>query len=121
MQYDIVTCLQVLEHVRPAEEFAQKLLAVGNTVIVSVPYKWPFGKTASHVQDPVDEEKLFSWFGREPNFQYMCTELTAPVQRLVQVYDDFPEQWHSLSKRDSLIKAKAVAAKRTKDKQGIPA
>lgn len=56
--YDLVLCLQVLEHVPDAEKFAQKLLTAGTTVVVSVPYKWPFGHKKSHVHDPVDEIKL---------------------------------------------------------------
>ena len=59
--FDLVLCLQVLEHVGPAGEFAQKLLAVGRTVIVSVPYRWPEGSCKHHVQDPVDEDKLRGW------------------------------------------------------------
>ena len=59
--FDLVLCLQVLEHIRPAAEFAQKLLATGKLVIVSVPYRWPAGSCQYHVQDPVDEEKLQGW------------------------------------------------------------
>ena len=101
--YDIVTCMQVLEHVPPAREFAQKLLSIGNVVVVSVPYKWPKGKTKSHVHDPVDEAKMLDWFGREPNFSYICTEVLAPVDRLIQVYERFPDKWAALTRRDSII------------------
>jgi hypothetical protein len=59
--FDLVLCLQVLEHVGPAAEFARKLLATGRLVIVSVPYRWPSGSCQHHVQDPVDEEKLQGW------------------------------------------------------------
>lgn len=59
--FDLVLCLQVLEHIRPAGEFAQKLLATGRLVIVSVPYRWPVGACKYHVQDPVDEDKLRGW------------------------------------------------------------
>ncbi|MBL0407490.1 methyltransferase domain-containing protein [Microvirga aerilata] len=101
-KYDIVTCFQVLEHVPDAEGFAQKLLEVGGIVIVSVPYKWPKGRTKSHVQDPVDEEKMLSWFHREPNFQYVCREVVAPVNRLIQVYDLMDGPWDALGRRDRL-------------------
>ena len=59
--FDLVLCLQVLEHIRPAAEFAQKLLAAGRLLIVSVPYQWPAGTCRHHVQDPVDEAKLRGW------------------------------------------------------------
>jgi len=59
--FDLVLCLQVLEHVGPAGEFAQKLRDAGRLVIVSVPYRWPAGSCKHHVQDPVDEDKLRGW------------------------------------------------------------
>lgn len=58
-KYDLVLCLQVLEHLDRPEEFARKLFTLGSTVIISVPYKWPKGEYPPHVQDPVDEEQLF--------------------------------------------------------------
>jgi len=101
--YDIVTCFQVLEHVPDAEAFAQKLLKLGKVVVVSVPYKWPKGKTKSHIHDPVDEEKMLSWFHRKPNFEYICREVIAPVDRLIQVYDVMDEPWDATGRRDQLL------------------
>lgn len=67
--FDIVTCLQVLEHIPDAERFAQKLLSsTRQHLVVSVPYKWREGKCRWHVHDPVDKRKMFNWFGREPNY-----------------------------------------------------
>jgi hypothetical protein len=109
-RYDVVTCLQVLEHVPNAASFAQKLLSIGNTVVVSVPYKWPEGHTKSHVHDPVDETKMRDWFGREPNFSYICTELLAPVTRLVQVYESSPNPWRGLNQRRRRIEQGAERA-----------
>ena len=108
-KYDVATCLQVLEHVAKAREFAQKLLATAAVVVISVPYKWPHGHTKSHVQDPVDERKMLGWFDREPNFSYIVNELKAPVQRLVCVYDSFATPWDSLNKRASLLKRAAAS------------
>lgn len=62
--FDLVLCLQVLEHLHQPEVFTRKLLAQGKVVIISVPYKWKPRPRSSHVQDPVDEEKLLSWTGR---------------------------------------------------------
>ncbi len=62
--FDLVLCLQVLEHVPQAEAFAQKLLGTGHTVIISVPYCWPAGVCKPHVHDPVDRDKLLGWTGK---------------------------------------------------------
>ena len=81
----MATCFQVLEHVPNAHGFAQKLLEISKVLVVSVPYKWEKGKNKTHVHDPVDETKLFEWFGREPDYFYLATELSG-VKRLIQVY-----------------------------------
>lgn len=62
--FDLVFCLQVLEHLVDPVPFAQKLLRVGRVAIISVPYKWPKGRCRFHPQDPVDEAKLQAWTGR---------------------------------------------------------
>jgi SAM-dependent methyltransferase len=82
--FDLVTCFQVLEHVRAADTFAKKLLTAGKVVVVSVPYRWK-GVVRGHVHDPVDEEKMLLWFGRKPSFAYIARELNN-VKRLIQVY-----------------------------------
>jgi hypothetical protein len=98
--YDICTCLQVLEHVPPAGDFAQKLLNTCNTLIVSVPYKWTFGNNSSHVHDPVDESKMLSWFKRKPNFSIVVREVVSDSRRLIQVYEcDNVDSWVSLNQR----------------------
>jgi hypothetical protein len=61
---DLALCLQVLEHLENPGPFARKLLEVGRTVILSVPYRWPKGLVPSHRQDPVDEDQLRQWTGR---------------------------------------------------------
>ncbi len=101
--YDLVLCLQVLEHVPDAQAFAQKLLSTGKTVIASVPYKWEKDRTPSHVHDPVDEIKMLKWFGREPNYSYNCREITSGVRRLIHVYDHSGFVWKSLKQRDQVI------------------
>lgn len=63
-RFDLILCLQVLEHLDEPEPFVRKLFAQGRVVIISVPYKWPLRPDSSHVQDPVDEEKFLSWTGR---------------------------------------------------------
>ena len=62
--FDLVLCLQGLEHLADPVPFCRKLLASGRVVIVSVPYCWPRGLCRYHLQDPVDEAKLLGWAGR---------------------------------------------------------
>jgi hypothetical protein len=102
-RYDLVLCLQVLEHVPDAGAFAQKLLASGKIVVASVPYKWRGGGVSTHVHDPVDEAKMLKWFGREPNFSYICTEISTGAKRLICVYDAIPQKWRSLRQRAILM------------------
>jgi hypothetical protein len=66
--YDVVTCLQVLEHLQNHEvgPFTRKLTHISGTLIVSVPYLWPRKITKSHHQDPVSIEKFHSWWPKPP-------------------------------------------------------
>ena len=106
-QYDLVLCLQVLEHVPSAGDFAQKLLASGKIVVASVPYKWAAGSVSAHKHDPVDEAKMRKWFGRDPNFSYICTEVNSGARRLICVYDSIPQKWRSLKQR-AIIMGKPI-------------
>lgn len=62
--YDLVLCLQVLEHVSEPESFCAKLMETGKCVIISVPYMWREGTCATHLHDPIDEAKLLTWTGK---------------------------------------------------------
>lgn len=84
--FDVGLCLQVLEHIPDVEEFAIKLMNICEILIISVPYKWTKGKTRFHVHDPVDEKKLGTWFGREPNYSYIVREING-TPRIICVYD----------------------------------
>ncbi len=89
-RYDVVLCLQVLEHVPPVEEFAAKLLEIGRHVIVSVPYKWPETAMQGHVHDPIDRAKFLSWFPRRPDYMIVAREPMSRSQmsgRLVAYFD----------------------------------
>jgi hypothetical protein len=85
--YDLVLCLQVLEHLDKPAPFARKLLACGRRVIVTVPYRWPPGHEPSHVQDPVDEAKLAAWLGRPWIEHLIAREADDPFARLIVVVD----------------------------------
>jgi hypothetical protein len=85
--FDLVICLQVLEHLDGPTPFARKLLATGATVIISVPYRWPQGMVSTHVQDPVDEAKLRGWAGRDWVERQVVRERNG-AERLIAVFRD---------------------------------
>ncbi|MFN8518245.1 MAG: hypothetical protein U0667_02390 [Chloroflexota bacterium] len=87
-RYDLVLCLQVLEHVPDARAFARKLLASGRIVIISVPYRWRPGKSKNHVQDPVTMGKIVGWFGRRPNYAHLVAEPAMGTGRIVCVFEE---------------------------------
>lgn len=91
-KFDIVTCLQVLEHIPDPKPFAQRLLELGNRLVVSVPYNWKAGKDKDHIHDPVDLQKMEKWFCRSPNYSIVVKEpfLWASHERLICIYDRDP-------------------------------
>jgi len=62
----LVTCLQVLEHVEDPSAFLRRCLSMATRVIVSVPYRWPKGREKHHLHDPVSENDVERWAGRQP-------------------------------------------------------
>jgi len=85
--YDLVLCLQVIEHVEDPTGFCRRLLAAGKIVIISVPYRWPAGAKDDHPHDPVDPAKLQSWTGRKPLGQEIVREFEGPMGgRLLTLY-----------------------------------
>ena len=81
-KYDLVLCMQVLEHISDVATFARKLFDCGSVVIISVPYRWPAGEHDGHIHDPVDELLLKQWTDREP------VKTSVVDRRLVCVYED---------------------------------
>jgi hypothetical protein len=101
--YDVGTCLQVLEHIDRADLFARKLLDTSGILIVSVPYKWKAKTGNSHVHDPIDEAKMRDWFQRDPNYSIVIQEVTTAARRLVNVYErGSTRAWKSLRQRSSV-------------------
>lgn len=87
--YDVVMCLQVLEHVADPTAFAAKLFSCATRlVVISVPYQWKRGAEPTHSHDPVDRVKLKSWVGREP-VQSRVVD-AHPYRRLVAAYHANP-------------------------------
>ena len=83
-RYDVVLCLQVLEHVPDPAAFTSKLFSCAPVVVLSVPYLWPAGKCRDHVHDPIDEEKLAAWVGRVPDHSSIVRDRNC--RRLVVAY-----------------------------------
>ena len=82
--FDLVLCLQVLEHLEEPAAFAKKVLETGRTAIISVPYLWAKGTWKTHIQDPVDEVKLELWTQRKPIETRIIEDLG--MKRLIAVY-----------------------------------
>ncbi len=83
--FDLVFCLQVLEHLEAPEPFTQKLLRTGKIIIISVPYKWRKGHCKWHVQDPVDEAKVLGW-AKKPWLNSAIVEDDG-AKRLIAVFE----------------------------------
>lgn len=96
-RFDLLTCLQVIEHVEDVERFCEKLLQTARVLVVSVPYKWQEGMVEGHIHDPVDFKKMNTWFGREPNYFHIVTEVASPLSRLICIYDvESNKKWGGL-------------------------
>jgi hypothetical protein len=86
--FDLVFCLQVLEHLEAPAPFARKLLRAGRVVVISVPYKWREGHCKWHKQDPVDEAKLLGW--TDKRWLKSTIAVDAGAARLVAVFEGTP-------------------------------
>lgn len=88
-KYDILTCMQVLEHVPEPTRFARRLTDLSDLLLISVPHKWPKGSVKSHVNDPVTLEDVIAWFGRKPNYHLVVREpfMGQKGERLFAIFD----------------------------------
>ncbi|PSO53322.1 MAG: hypothetical protein BRC35_16430 [Cyanobacteria bacterium QH_10_48_56] len=84
-RFDLVFCLQLLEHLEYPAPFAQKLLDTGKTIVISVPYKWHEESCEYHIQDPVDENKLLSWTQKSWLEKFVVQDYGAA--RMVAVFE----------------------------------
>jgi SAM-dependent methyltransferase len=71
-KFDLVICSQVIEHSDNPIIFAEKLMKLGKSLIVSTTYNVPFGKIEGHLQDPIDIPKFYSWFNKNPDITLIC-------------------------------------------------
>ncbi len=82
--FDVCLCLQVVEHVVTPESFVAKMFALAPVVVLSLPYRWKAGACPHHIHDPIDEDKLLAWTGREPRALEIVED--RGVSRMVVVY-----------------------------------
>jgi len=88
-QFEVVCCLQVLEHVEDPARFAVRLLsAASRRLVVSVPFHWPAVAGIGHKHDCIDDQQMATWFGRGPDKRDVVGD--AGCDRLVLVYDKPP-------------------------------
>lgn len=86
-QFDVVVCLQVMEHIDPAirREFAAKLVqTAGKLLVVSIPYKWQGSKEVVD-HNGLDEHNIAEWFGTK-SFKFDIVG-KAKQRRMVCVLD----------------------------------
>ena len=88
--FDVVTCLQVVEHQTDdrVKRFAAKLLTLGTWLIVSVPYEWAHRPDGQHPQDPINMQKLVTIMGQEPLYTEVVQDNKR--RRLIAVYGPHP-------------------------------
>ena len=88
-RFDVITCLQVLEHLDNPTKACRRMAELSDHLIVSVPFKWDPATTrkAGHVQDPVSIKKLNRWMGKKPVDRTIVNEPFLPRwPRLVAWY-----------------------------------
>lgn len=110
--FDLLTCLQVAEHVPEPAPFIKRLLELASICVISVPFMWPEGATTNHVNDPVSLEDITDWAGRSPNYSIVVDEPFAPRtanrkgRRLITVFDRDPtRRFNSRDKADRLVRS----------------
>eukprot|EP00746_Dinoflagellata_sp_MGD_P073090 gnl/MRDRNA2_/MRDRNA2_29666_c0_seq1.p1 gnl/MRDRNA2_/MRDRNA2_29666_c0~~gnl/MRDRNA2_/MRDRNA2_29666_c0_seq1.p1 ORF type:complete len:285 (-),score=44.13 gnl/MRDRNA2_/MRDRNA2_29666_c0_seq1:31-885(-) len=86
--YDLVLCSQVLEHVPNPVSFMQKLLTTGQTVVVTVPYRWPDYDMHFHKQHNIFLKDVRRWAKKQEMFYYISEESDkgAYSRRLLAVF-----------------------------------
>ena len=86
-QYDLVTCLQTLEHIRDPVPFVKKLRDIQKDIlIVSLPYMWSACKAPDeHQHDPMDLEMIHAWLGKNPLEEKIVAEARG-TERWIGVY-----------------------------------
>jgi len=84
--FDLVLCSEVIEHIATPREFVRKLLAIGDLVVLSVPYRWEkCNDGCHHKQNRITRDKIAAWAGRQP-LAYDIVEESSGERRIICVY-----------------------------------
>ena len=94
VNFQLGTCLQVMEHVSNPYDFAQRLLSVCEVVLISVPYLEPPGANPGHIHSMINLETIEKWFGKSPNFTYVAVEMSGD-ERIICLFDNKTDRKYS--------------------------
>lgn len=83
--FDVVICSEVVEHIRDAAPFVQKLLTLGLVVVLSVPYRWDACDGCHHEHDDISLAQVSRWAGRRP-FAYDIVRENNEDERLICIF-----------------------------------
>ena len=80
MAFVLMNLAQVVEHIPQPAEFVRKLLSVGHTVVLAVPYRWePCGGDCHHKNHEITREKIAGWAGRQVRLHMaQCLQSSRP-------------------------------------------
>jgi SAM-dependent methyltransferase len=83
--FDLVLCLQCLEHIADIDAACANLRRVARKfLVVSLPWQWGKGWEKGHIHDPVTMEWIIRHLG-PPTSHVLCDQL--PTRHIVCVYD----------------------------------
>ncbi len=71
-EFDVLLCLQVIEHVEDPKMFVDKIWDFAKVKIFSVPYLW--GYYSGHIHHNITEEKFLEWFPKKPDSLFIIKE-----------------------------------------------
>ena len=107
-RFDIVTCLQVLEHVPAADLFARKLLTMSDIVVVSVPFEWCEGiRAVARARSGDQGEDARAGSGETPTSSTFAAKSFVRRSDSIHVYDTSGQAWASLYERDRNLTRRA--------------
>lgn len=88
-KYNVITCLQVLEHLddKTLKSFVDKLRAYSDWMVLSVPYMWPVGTEPTHKQDPIDVVKFYQMAQGVPEFVEIIKD--GNLSRIVGIFRSY--------------------------------
>lgn len=81
--FSLVLSNQTIEHVKDPVGFAEKLLSIGEGLIISTTYELPSGIIPGHIQDPIDLEKFQSWFPVPLDSWTICYHPSRKIKHII--------------------------------------